>query len=128
MTTSLVHVCACVSVCVFVYVCVCSFASKRGHIKPVLLAGRQDHIIIVAESRAEDGSSEGSGSATIVGVINVGIKSVSFDGAEMHVGFVYGLRVHEAVQSAGAYIKSFILSSAFLSPPLSLFASTVRWL
>ena len=51
-----------------------------------------DYEVIVAESDQR-----------IVGVINVGIKPVALDGGKTGVGFLYGLRVHEAVQGAGMY-------------------------
>ena len=50
-----------------------------------------DHIILVAEDTAR-----------LVGVINVGIKSVRCQGVEgVRVGFLYGLRVHEDLQGVG---------------------------
>lgn len=53
-----------------------------------------DHEVIVAES---------DDVYQVVGVINVGIKPVTLDGGKTSVGFLYGLRVHEAVQGAGMY-------------------------
>jgi ribosomal protein S18 acetylase RimI-like enzyme len=60
-----------------------------------------DFEVIVAE--AENGAPPADGQACprIVGVINVGIKPVNLAGSESRVGFLYGLRVHEAVQSSG---------------------------
>jgi len=61
-----------------------------------------DHCIIVAETDLPDSDQGGTKSTRIVAVINVGIKPVCLaQGQTGRVGFLYGLRVHEDVQSSG---------------------------
>ena len=70
-----------------------------------------DHVIIVAESTAHDFAAPGG--TRIVGVINVGVKPVCLGGGQgkTSIGFLYGLRVHEAVQGAGTNSQKYAPSA-----------------
>ena len=103
----------CVHACVGVYAYICIGRWLNAYLRVVTeekggydarALDFDDHTIVVAEEEA----AEEGGSSRIVGVINVGIKPVCIADGERetsNIAFLYGLRVHEAVQGAGVGLR-----------------------